>query len=162
MCVLPDFLPHPHSHTNVKWEKHFLEKNTIFFLFSLFDFFFKKEETILDFFSILEKLGIFFLIRKFNFGFFSKKLAGYFVKLSIAIASHPHPVNTPHARTSHAQSQRGFAPLSHLNYRTHMCYRTFVRTHTNILPQPTTTYWCAETAIWEILIILMYIFTFDY
>ena len=47
--------------------------------------------------------------------------------------SHPHPINTPHARTSHAQFQEGFAPLSHLIYRTRTCDRTFARTHTNIL-----------------------------
>ena len=48
-------------------------------------------------------------------------------------ASHPHPVNTPLARTFACTIPRGFAPLSHRSYRTHMCDRTFARTHTNIL-----------------------------
>ena len=44
-----------------------------------------------------------------------------------------HSINTP-TRTHFARTiPRGFAPLSHLDYRTHVCYRTFARTHSNTL-----------------------------
>ena len=49
------------------------------------------------------------------------------------ISSHPHRENSPSARTFARTISRGFAPLSHRSYRTHMCDRTFARTHTNIL-----------------------------
>ena len=57
----------------------------------------------------------------------------FFQFFDFQVGSHPHPINTSHARTSHAQFQEAVAPLSHLNYRTHTWDRTFARTHTNTL-----------------------------
>ena len=65
--------------------------------------------------------------------YFHSIFAGYFLQFSSVIASHPHSVKTPHARTFARTIPRGFAPLSHWSYRTRTCDRTFARTHTNIL-----------------------------
>ena len=136
MCFLLAFPPHPHS--------HLLIYNMYPFLFvsirgSFFDLIYSKingPPIFCCFFIWNAK--IFKMIEKKIKSKANKLFSSFFstiLLIKFQVRSHlwSHSINTP-TRTHFARTiPRGFAPLSHLKYRTHVCDRTSARTHVHTL-----------------------------